>query len=296
VVDRSAIKIVPAASAGADAGFFERIQERLSLLDDAPAGHGPPATAVREKHAVVVNDAQVDPRIRDKNMHADRRILSMVSLPLLIADEPVAVFALHAAEAGHFDETEMKLLHELAGDIAFAMDHIDKQERLDYLAYYDVLTGLANRSLFLERVAQYIRGAVSGGHKLAVFILDLERFRNINDSLGRPAGDALLKQVAEFLSRDAGDPGLLARLGADHFAIVVPQLKGEGDIASLLDKKMQAFLDHPFRLNDAELRLPIKVGGAIFPDDGTDADSLLQNAAAAIQKARASGARCPFYT
>ena len=61
----------------------------------------------------------------------------------------------------------MKLLTELAGDIAFAIDHIDKQERLDYLAYYDALTGLANRSLFLERVAQYMRSAASGGHKLA---------------------------------------------------------------------------------------------------------------------------------
>jgi diguanylate cyclase (GGDEF)-like protein len=169
-------------------------------------------------------------------------------------------------------------------------------ERAEYLAYYDPLTGLANRRLFLERVAQYMRSAINGGHKLAVFILDLERFKNINDSLGRPAGDALLKQVSAFLSRDGGDPSLLAHLGADHFAVVVPELKQEGNIASLLERKMRAFLDHTFRLNDTELRIAIKVGGALFPDDGTDADTLLRNAEAALKKAKASGERYLFYT
>ena len=72
------------------------------------------------------------------------------------------MFALYALESGFFHDDEMGLLTELAGDIAFAMDHIEKQDRLDYLAYYDVLTGLANRDLFLERVGQYLRSAVDG--------------------------------------------------------------------------------------------------------------------------------------
>jgi diguanylate cyclase (GGDEF)-like protein len=121
-------------------------------------------------------------------------------------------------------------------------------------------------------------------------------FKNINDSLGRPAGDALLKQVSEFLSRDAGDPNLLARLGGDHFAIVLPELKQEGNVAHLLDKRIQAFIDHPFRLNDTEYRIPIKVGVALFPNDGTDADTLLQNAETALKKAKASGDRYLLYT
>ena len=190
----------------------------------------------------------------------------------------------------------MKLLTELAGDIAFAIDHIDKQERLDYLAYYDALTGLANRSLFLERVAQYMRSAVSGGHKLALFLIDLERFKNINDSLGQPAGDALLRQVAEWLTRNVGDANLLARVGADHFAVVLPEVKQEGDVARLLEKTMEAFLEHPFRLNDAVFRIAAKVGVALFPDDGADADTLFKNAEAALKKAKASGDRYLFYT
>ena len=220
----------------------------------------------------------------------------MAVLPLMVADEAVGVLALYASESEFFHEEEMKLLTELAGDIAFAIDHIDKQERLDYLAYYDVLTGLANRSLFLERVAQYMRSAASGGHKLALFLIDLERFKNINDSLGRPAGDALLRQVAEWLTRNAGDANLVARVGADHFAVVLPEVKQEGDVARLLEKMMEAFLEHPFRLNDAVFRIAAKVGVALFPDDGADADTLFRNAEAALKKAKASGERYLFYT
>ena len=299
IVDRSAMAIVPVASAGADAGyiaFLEEIRERLSLLDDAPMGYGPPATAVREKRSVVVNDVEADPRIRHKNAHVDRGIRSLVSLPLLIADEPVAVFSLHAAEAGYFDEAETKLLHELAGDISFALDHIEKAEKLDYFAYYDALTGLANRSLFLERVAQYMRSAASHGHKLALFLIDLERFKNINDSLGQQAGDALLRQVAEWLTRNAGGASLLARVGADHFAAVMPEVSQDGDVARVLEKSMEAFQEHPFRLNDTVFRIAHKAGVALFPDDGADAETVFRNAEAALKKAKASGERYLFYT
>ncbi|MGA9991431.1 MAG: bifunctional diguanylate cyclase/phosphodiesterase, partial [Thiobacillaceae bacterium] len=201
-----------------------------------------------------------------------------------------------AREIEFFHEEEMQLLTELAGDIAFAIDHIDKQERLNYLAYYDVLTGLANRTLFLDRVTQYMRSAVSGGHKLAIGLIDLERFKSINDSLGRPAGDALLRQVGEWLTHSTGDANLLARVGEDHFAMVLPEVMQEGDVARPLEKMMEDFLGHPFSLNDAVLRVAAKVGVALFPDDGVDADALFRNAEAALKKAKATGERYLFYT
>ena len=169
-------------------------------------------------------------------------------------------------------------------------------EKLNYLAYYDALTGLANRSLFLERVAQYKRSAVSAGHKVAVFLIDLERFKNINDSLGQAAGDALLRQVAEWLTHNVGDANLLARVNADHFAVVLPEVKDEADVARLLAKTIEAFLEHPFRLNDAVFHVAAKFGVALFPDDGAKADILFKNAEAALKKAKASGDRYLFYT
>jgi diguanylate cyclase (GGDEF)-like protein/PAS domain S-box-containing protein len=295
-VDHTAMKIVPIASAGSETGLLDDVGGRMSLRDDAPQGHGPPAIAVMEKRAVVVNDVENDPRIGFRSAHAVRGIRSLVILPLLVAGEPVAVLGLHAGDAGFFDDAEMKLLTELAGDIAFAIDNIDKQARVDYLAYYDVLTGLANRRLFLERVGQYMRSAASGGHQLAVFLVDLERFKNINDSLGQTAGDELLRQVAQWLTLYAGDATLIARLGADHFALVLPEVTQESGVARLLEKTIAAFLEHPFRMDDAVFRIAAKVGVAIFPDHCNDADSLLKNAEAALKKAKARGERYLFYT
>jgi diguanylate cyclase (GGDEF)-like protein len=254
------------------------------------------ARAIREKKAIVSNDSQSDRKVLFCKKYAESGVRSIAILPLIVADEAVGVLALYASEREFFHEEEMKLLTDLTGDIAFAIDHIEKGEKLNYLAYYDALTGLANRTLFLERVAQYMRSALSGGHKLAVLVMDLERFKNINDSLGQAAGDALLKQVAEWLRRNAGDVNVLARLGSDHFAAVLPEVKPEGDLARLLEKTMAAFLDHPFQLNDSIFRVAVKVGVALFPDDGSDADTLFKNAEAALKKAKASGDRYLFYT
>ena len=218
----------------------------------------------------------------------------MVILPLIVSDEVVGTISLYAGEIEFFHEEEMKLLTELAGDIAFAIDHIGKQEKLNYIAYYDVLTGLANRTLFLERVAQYMR--VSSGHKLAIGLIDLERFKNINDSLGRTAGDTLLRQVAEWLTYKTGDASLLARIDADHFALVFPEVRQVGDLARLVENTMEAFLQHPFRLNDSVFRIGVRVGIALFPDDGTEAETLFRNAEAALKKAKTGGDRYLFYT
>ena len=293
IVDRAAQKIVPVASAGANAGFLADPRRWLSLIDDSP---GPSVIAVRDRQPVVVDEVDSDPRMQGRRAHLDPGVRSLVILPLLVAGEPVAVFGLHAIEPGYFDEKEMTLLRELGANVAFAVDHIDKQERLDYLAYYDPLTGLANRGLFLERVAQFMRGAAGEGHQLALFLFDLERFKSINDSLGRAAGDALLQQVAQWLTRNLGDANLFARVDADHFAIVLPQVKQQGDVARLVEKSMAALLEHPFQLNDAVFRITAKVGVALFPQDGADADTLFKNAEAALKKAKARGDRYLFFT
>src|SRR6185503_12637648 len=185
---------------------------------------------------------------------------SVIVLPLVVERETFGILTLYAPDRNFFDDEEVKLLNNLASDISFGLEFIAKEEKVDYLAYYDALTGLANRKLFLERVAQFMRSAVSGGHRVAVLLIDLERFRNINDSLGRPAGDVLLKQVPEWLTRKAGDASLLAHVGADQFAVVLPEVKQEGGVARLIQNWMDASLAHPFLLNDAVFRIAAKVG------------------------------------
>jgi len=296
LVDPTRQKMVPAASVGASEKFLAEIRDKFTLLQGSALGNTMTARAVREAKPCVVNNLETSADVLYRTEHLAAGIRSMAVLPLIIGGTVVGVVALYAYETEFFHSGEMKLLTGLTGDIAFAVDHIEKQERLDYLAYYDVLTGLANRALFLERTAQYIRGAASGRRKLALFLVDLERFKNINDSLGRPAGDLLLKQVAAWLTQIVGDANLLARVDADHFGIVVPDFKNVRDVMRLLKKTLLAFSTHPFHLNDAVFRIAAKVGVAVCPDNGTDADTLFRNAESALKKAKLSGDKYLSYS
>ena len=292
IVDSSNGTIVPAASAGKDDELLSNIKELLSSSEEAPRTMV--ARAIKKKRAVVANNSLNDPQVLIDKQYAAHGVRSVAVLPLIVDDAAVGVFALYSNEIEFFHKNEMKLLTELAGDVAFAIDHIASQERLDYLAYYDELTGLANRTLFLERVAQFIRGAANS--KLALLLIDLERFKNINDSLGRSIGDALLKQTAAWLAHNMGDDNLLARMDADHFAIVLPELSQDIDVTGLVESMMEAFLQHSFQLNGAVFRVAAKAGIALFPDDGAEADTLFRNAEAALKTAKMSGDRYLFYT
>ena len=289
LVDQATQKIVPVASVGVREDFMAQVRDNFTLQEGLPLSDTMTARAIREARPIVANNLEFSAGVFFHKEHFAAGIRSMAVLPLITGGVAVGVVALYAFEIEFFHVDEMKLLTGLTGDIAFAIDHIEKQERLDYLAYYDVLTGLANRALFLERTAQYIRGAASGGRKLALFLIDLERFKNINDSLGRPAGDLLLQQVAEWLAHAVGDANLLARVDADHFGIVLPDFKNAQDVMTQLKKTMLAFLSHPFQLNGTVFRIAAKVGVAICPDDGTDADTLFRNAESALKKAKLSG-------
>ncbi|HWJ35597.1 MAG TPA: EAL domain-containing protein [Steroidobacteraceae bacterium] len=295
IVDPSENQIVPVAWVGADEDFMTSIRAVLSSREGALLGNSRSARAIREKTAIVSNNVGSDPGLVLGRQHLKSGVQSFAILPLIVSDKAIGVLALYANEPQYFDGEGLELLTELAGNIAFALDHIDKQERLNYLAYYDELTGLANRGLFLDRVAQYMRSAVSGGHQLALFMIDLERFKNINDSLGRPAGDALLLQVAEWLTQTAGDANLLARVDADHFALVVPKMRQESDAARILEKTIGSFMNHAFVLNGTVYRIAAKVGVVVFPDDGVDADTLFKNAEVALKKAKVCGDRYLFY-
>jgi len=287
--DRTTRQIAPAAWRGLDAEYLAAIPRGL----DSPVGIA--VAAVRERRTVVVEDSIADPRL-SRTGHAIRMgSRSAAALPLTISGEVAGVLVLHAREPEFFDRAEMKLLEELAGDVGFALEHIEKSERLDHLAYYDALTGLANRTLFLERVGQFVGMAGREGHQLAVVVFDLERFRTINDSFGRLAGDDLLKQVAARASAHLTDRGWLARIGADQFAVMVPAVADRDAVARRIEYRHREIFDAPFRVADADLRIGARFGVACFPGDGADAEQLFRNAEAALRQAKSGGERMLFY-
>src|SRR5712691_3791701 len=202
VVDHEAMRVKPVAWHGGEEDYFQLMP--MGLNESDPEQYGLAGRAIGERRAMVVEDMTEDPRISLHKEALKHGFHSLVMLPLLVSDEAVGVLALYATEVGFFDEEEMKLLIELSGDISFALDHIAKAEKLDYLAYYDSLTGLANRNLFHERLVQYVSVAQSEKSGLAVAVVDVDRFKSINDSLGRQAGDELLRQIAERIEGHAG--------------------------------------------------------------------------------------------
>ena len=295
VLDPNEKRIVPVAWAGQDEPVMAAIEDHFASSEGTLEGKTLAARAIAEKAPAVSNDVQNDERLNFGKMHAKSGIRSLAVFPLIVSDNPIGVLALYTSKPEFFDAAGLLLLTELAGNVAFAIDHLDRQERLDLLSNYDTLTGLANRRLFLERVAQYMQSAADADHKMAVFVIDLERFKKLNDSLGRPAGDALLKQVAEWLAQNAENVNLVARLDADHFAVVLPNVMYESNVARVLEKTIAAFMKHEFSLNDAVYRMAAKIGVAVFPDDGINADTLFNNAEAALKKAKASRDRYLFY-
>jgi diguanylate cyclase (GGDEF)-like protein len=186
----------------------------------------------------------------------------------------------------------MQLLRELASEISFALEHLTRAERIDYLANYDPLTGLANRSLFVERVEQRLAEGLGPDQALVVVLFDLERLRRVNDTHGRAAGDALLRQAASRLRELNGSA---SRIGADLFALLAVERSWAPDIARMVEATMAAWLDPPFLLSGQELRIGCRAGIATFPDDGGDAEALLRNAEAALRSAKQGKTRSAFY-
>lgn len=296
IPDEIKTDIVATASTGGSEGILIAIKNRDLLSGGALGRNSMTRRAMREKRPFVSNDTQNDPMIMFRKEHIEYGIHSMAILPLIVSDEALGVFVLYSPETDFFDAEEMKLLIELAGDIAFAIDHIEKQERLNYLAYYDTLTGLANRTLFHERLEQGVISAKEQGRKLALIILDIERFKTINDSLGQQAGDALLKAIAQRMSDFAVDVRRLGRLDADHFMIMVTEMHGAEDLARLIEQRYLQVFGPVFLVGQSELRVTAKFGIAMYPNDGSDADALFRNAEAALKKAKATGDRYLFYT
>jgi diguanylate cyclase (GGDEF)-like protein len=296
--DADTQQVTPVARAGRDDGYLSRIN--LSVAEDAPGNYPLTAEAITQAKPVICNDiASDDDHSASCAWRAEdlqRGYRSVTVFPLLLGDRPVGVFVLYAPETGVFDAEEMRLLVEMAGDISFALDHLEKEARLNYLAYYHAVTGLPNRTLFLDRVSQKIHAARREGKVFSVVMLDLNRFGSINETLGRQAGDDLLRQLTQRLQGMLGEMDILAHFSADYFGIATRHDDGSIDIVHVLEQMLSAIQDRPFLIGGQELRVSARAGVSFYPADGEDIEALSQNAESALKKAKLSGDRYLFYT
>ncbi len=162
------------------------------------------------------------------------------------------------------------------------------EARIAYMAHHDALTDLPNRVLFHERLNELLGRVRRHGENLAVHCLDLDHFKGVNDTLGHPIGDELLKAVAQRLSRCLRDSDMVARLGGDEFAVVQFPLAGPHD-ASTLATTLIEIVSKPYEVHGHEFVVGASIGIALAPDDGDEADVLLRNADMALYRAKAEG-------
>ena len=230
--------------------------------------------------------------------YGDRLLQSVTravgAFPLTIGGKAVGVLVWQSTEVDFFDEEEIGLVEELASNIAFAMEMIDKSERLNFLAYYDSVTGLPNRTLFIERLQQAIDTARREGGEVAVGLVDIERFKVLNDMLGQDKGDHLLKLLGDRL-KHSFDPGSLAHIWADQFGFFLPWKEGRESAAQLVAQEVAHALSAPFAIDGRLLHLNERIGIAVYPNDGVDAGELFRNSEAALKKAKAGRERTAYF-
>lgn len=282
------------AAAGIDEAVTrsDRLTARHCLLDT----QGPALRAIGQKAPVIFNDlAQDIGRSELGDVLLAQGHKSAAWLPLFCDGAAVGVINLLSAEVGVFDDDELKLLLQLADDISFALDHLAKEERLSYLASYDALTGLANNTLLQERLQQFIGQAAAEQQPLAVAVIDIERFKLVNDTLGRRAGDALLKQVGGRLAESVHDGRRIARVGVDQFALVLTGANSETDIVRMLGEHHAHCFDQTFRIEGQDLHVAARIGIAVYPNDGLDFESLYRHAEVAVKKAKSGPDKLLFF-
>jgi diguanylate cyclase (GGDEF)-like protein len=159
-----------------------------------------------------------------------------------------------------------------------------------FLALHDELTGLPNRKQFEEFMRAALEDAAQGGHKAALFILDLDGFKAVNDTLGHPVGDGLLKACAKRLKGSLRGGDLLSRLAGDEFAIVVPEFNDPAMLTPVAERVLN-LLSQPFRVDGHELQIGCSIGVAVAPDNGSNLETLMRNADFALYRAKSEGRR-----
>ena len=280
---------VPAIAGGAG------IQDELQLAAEEPAN--PVALALARRELQVVDDLG-DARWCD--LALCRRLLadglrSLAIVPLITENRTVGVVGLAAREPAYFEAGEVSLTRDIVASLGYAVEFIANEHRLIRQAFFDPLTQLPNRNLFVERLDRVLEQARQSGINVAVAVADVKDFRHVNEVFGRKTADTVLRRIAERLQSVWPDRTYLCRVGGDRFAgMLLGQGSGEVMIGKLIDPVSRT-LREPIIIDAHELSIRMTAGIATFPVDGEDAETLMRRAEAAMMHARRRGERYRFF-
>lgn len=261
-----------------------------------PEGRGLSGTAFRTRSPCISNDYLVDQQCSAfHGVVRNTGAQSGAALPLLSGGDAVGVLLFMSEERGTFTPEFVEMLERLAANLSFALENFDRadekekaEERVKYLATHDSLTDLPNRALFGQLLNFSIKTAQRYERKCAVLFIDLDRFKIINDSLGHAAGDHLLTEMAGRLRSGVRASDVVARLGGDEFVVLLSEVSDRHHVMSIAQGLLSE-LSGPMELAGQECRVTASIGVSVFPEDGTDEQTLMKNADLAMYQAKQEG-------
>jgi PAS domain S-box-containing protein/diguanylate cyclase (GGDEF)-like protein len=219
----------------------------------------------------------------------DSGFRSVVSYPLIVDGTPVGALMLTSFDVGAVGDEESRMLRELVANLSFALQYLHKEDEVRFLSYFDPLTSLAKRSLFCERLVRALEPRIGRRGTPAVAVLDIEHLSTLNDSFGRHAGDLLLQQVADRLKRHMDSTERLAHFGGGTFGLIMEADGDEDEAVHWLKEQVAEVFRAPFTVDGRGIPVDVKCGFARYPDNGHDANALVQNAEAALRTAKSTG-------
>jgi diguanylate cyclase (GGDEF)-like protein len=282
------------ASAGPTAAKSKTF--RLSIKEHCPEGRGVTGIAFRTGKLCVSNDYMADPRgARFHELVRSDGVRAVAAFPLFNRGQTVGILLFCAAEKDAFTPAAVDLLQRIADNISFALDNFDRadekleaEERIEYLASHDSLTGLPNREMFNQLLHSAMVTAQRRSLQFAMLFIDLDRFKVINDSLGHDAGDALLIETAKRLRNTLGAREIVARLGGDEFVVILGYSVTRAEIEEVADRLLWE-VSQPLQLSGHECHATASIGIAMFPEHGSDVHTLTKNADLAMYLAKEDG-------
>jgi diguanylate cyclase (GGDEF)-like protein/PAS domain S-box-containing protein len=215
------------------------------------------------------------------------------TVPVMLGSTVLGVLEFDGPRSHEPDEELAGTIGVIASQFAQFIERKRSEEALRHQALHDALTGLPNRTLFHDRVRQALEHARRDGQPLALLVMDLDSFKDVNDTLGHQCGDALLQQVGSRLQQGVRACDTVARLGGDEFGFLLTDVDGSGTAA--LVRRIQATLADPFAVQSRVLQVEASLGVALHPEHGGDVDQLLRRADVAMYAAKRSGIGCAFY-
>lgn len=270
----------------------EGIDSKMGTLINIPPGVFPWWMKQLEKNKLIyIEDVNKLPKeaAEEKADLSAKGIKSVIVVPLEENEKLLGFIGFNAINNHKkWNYDHIKLLKVLANIVAHGLIKVKAEKEIEYMAYYDNLTGLPNKTLFIDRLQQSIQLAKRNIRFISVIYIDLDNFKMLNDSIGHSGGDLLIKKISNELSVNLRKIDTVARFSGDEFLIMINNIEMIKDVKKVVYNVMEVF-KHPFNLNNQEFFITASAGVAVYPMDGEDPDTIIKNADIAMYKAKSRG-------